>query len=105
MIKTIFFRPMETQQIQVLQAPLVLYYSTLMKKKKEKKEKKRKKKIFFQIYYADVKLRKKQTNDKSCTSNRLLPLFNMKRLRQNLNYLSACKKKFNNQFLHNRWTV
>ena len=38
--------------------------------------------------------------NKSCTSHRLWTLSNMKRIRQNLIYLSACVKIFINVFLH-----
>ena len=37
---------------------------------------------------------------KSCILNRLRTFFNMKRIRQNLKYLSACMKKFNKEILH-----
>ena len=45
---------------------------------------------------------KTNKKDKSCSSHRLWTLSNMKRIRCNLNYLSACMKKFNNEFRHRK---
>ena len=43
--------------------------------------------------------KKKNKKNKSCTSHRLRTLSNVKRIRQNLSYWSACMIKFNNEFL------